>query len=282
MNLFVTFVIDSHMKRIISLFCCLFCSFIISAQGIITTVAGGGNFGDGVIATQAALDKINDVVVDTNGNMYIAEETAIRKVDANTQIINLYAGSYQSGIGCDSCAATTAKLSHASAIAFDKQGNLYIADWGSGRIRKVDAVTGIMTTYAGNGTIGYSGDGGQASLAQFHSPVSTCLDKENNLYIADQLNYRIRKITGFTAAVHTLIAQNFGVFPNPSQGLFDVFSEELIHTVQVLNITGQTVFQTDVNDFRLHLDISNQPDGIYLISVVGNHGRSTKKMIIHH
>ena len=158
------------MKTIFTSLVIMLLTLTSGAQGIITTIAGGGWGGDGVLATDSHLSQVNDVLVDTNGNVYIAEETAIRKIDAQTQIISLYAGSYQGGIGCDGCPATSAKLSHANAIAFDKQGNLYIADYGHGRIRKVDAVTGIMTTYAGNSTLGYSGDGGPATNAQLRKP----------------------------------------------------------------------------------------------------------------
>src|SRR5690606_15735219 len=174
----------SFMKSFLSILFVLFC-FPSFAQGIITTVAGGGMGGDGSLATNAHLSAPNDVAVDDSGNLYIALETAVRKVDAQTQIISLYAGSYQPGFGCDGCPATQGKLSHASAIAFDSQGNLHIADWGTCRIRKVDALTGVMTTVAGNGSFGYSGDGGLATQAQLGKPVDIALDGSGNLYIAD-------------------------------------------------------------------------------------------------
>ncbi|HRO44101.1 MAG TPA: T9SS type A sorting domain-containing protein, partial [Flavipsychrobacter sp.] len=91
----------------------------------------------------------------------------------------------------------------ANAIAFDKQGNLYIADWGSCRVRKVDALTGIMTTYAGNGTIGYSGDGGQAKSAQLRKPMDIAFDANENLYIADEF-YHIRRVDRQTGVITTI------------------------------------------------------------------------------
>ena len=191
------------MKTLLSSLLILLFSFSAVAQGIITTIAGGGWGGDGVLAVNTSLSEVNDVLVDTAGNIYIAQETAVRRIDAQTQIISLYAGSYQWGTGCDGCPATTAKLNHANAIALDKQGNLYIADWGNGRIRKVDAVTGIMTTYAGNSTIGYSGDGGPATSAQLRKPMDIAFDANDNLYIADEF-YHIRRVDRQTGIITTI------------------------------------------------------------------------------
>ena len=438
------------MKTLLSSLIIMLLPLTSVAQGIITTIAGGGWGGDGGLATDAWLDMVNDVLVDTNGNVYIAEETAIRKIDAQTQIISLYAGSYQGGVGCDGCPATSAKLNHANAIAFDKQGNLYIADWGTGRIRKVDAVTGIMTTYAGNSTLGYSGDGGPATSAQLRKPMdiafdandnlykadefyhirrvdrqtgiittiagdgtlgswnngdlavssrigagrgicvdfigniyftdpnsrrigkidtqgilsvycgtgtaglagdggpavnaqtyasvrlrmdsqnnmyfgdggrvirridystgmitrvagnggsgfsgdggpaldahfhgiwSVFVDRNNNAYIADALNYRIRKISGVVSVAPSPEILACEIFPNPSNGLFTVQSSDKIELLQVRNLTGQIVYESNPLTPSARVDLSNHPAGIYLVTVVNGSVVISKKIIIHH
>ncbi len=191
------------MKALLTSLVIMLLTFSSGAQGIITTIAGGGWGVDGGLAINAALDKVNDVLVDSGGNVYIAEDEAIRKIDAQTQIISLYAGSYQTGVGCDGCPATTAKLNLANAIAMDKQGNLYIADYGSCRIRKVDALTGIMTTYAGNAIYGYSGDGGPATSARLKRPMDIAFDANDNLYIADEF-YHIRRVDRQTGIITTV------------------------------------------------------------------------------
>ena len=175
------------------------------APGTITTIAGNGNLGnsgDGGPATSASIGAAQGVVVDKAGNIYIADGifNLIRKVDAQG-IISTYAGGNVVDLG-DGGLATNARLDFGPAVhaglAVDNAGNLYIADAGDMRVRKIDASSGIITTVAGNspglGIGGFSGDGGAATSAALNSPDGVALDSAGNVYIADNGNQRIRKV----------------------------------------------------------------------------------------
>ena len=175
-----------------------------AAAGNISTVAGSGAAGysgDGGAATEAQLNRPHDVAADGSGNLYIADRSnqRIRKVDASTGVISTVAGSGTAGFGGDGgpAAAAAARLFFPQGVTADVSGNLYIADTYNLRIRKVDAAAGNISTVAGNGTLGYSGDGGAAAEAQLYLPWDVTADGAGNLYIADTSNNRIRKMTFF-------------------------------------------------------------------------------------
>ena len=176
--------------------------------GVITTVAGNhteGFSGDGGLATNAMLSYPDGIAVDTSGNLYIVDTLnyRIRKVAASTGVISTVAGDGIEGYSGDGQQATTVEI-HPTGLAVDLSANLYIADSGNDRIRKVTASTGIITTVAGNGTAGYSGDGGQATSAEINDPQNVAVDEVGNLYIADNSNYRIRKVMAFTGNISTV------------------------------------------------------------------------------
>jgi sugar lactone lactonase YvrE len=135
------------------------------------------------------------MTMDANGDLYFADWAAncIRKISA-WGIITTVAGNGSSGYSGDGGLAANATLNHPSGVAVDARGDVYIADGGNQRVRKVSA--GIITTVAGNGSFGYSGDGGPATAAQLASPQGVAVDADANLYIADELNARIRKVSG--------------------------------------------------------------------------------------
>jgi len=169
----------------------------VDTNGILTTVAGNGepgDSGDGGPATQARLDSPLDVTIDARGDLYIADtwNQRIRKVDKNG-IITSVAGNGLYGYSGDNGPATEARLNQPSSIAVDGSGNIYIADELNHRIRKVDT-NGIITTVAGNGTTGYSGDGDPATQAQLYNPRGVTIDAAGYLYIADSVNDRIRRV----------------------------------------------------------------------------------------
>jgi hypothetical protein len=124
-------------------------------------------------------------------------------VDSATGNITTFAGSY-SGVLGDNGLATAATLSLPIGVAVASAGNLFIADSGNHRIRKVSAATGIITTVAGTGEAGYSGDNGPATSARLNNPEKITLDSADNLYIADTYNYRIRKVAAATGIITTV------------------------------------------------------------------------------
>ncbi len=182
-----------------------------SAQGIISTVAGNGGLGfsgDGGPATSASLVGPSGVAVDAAGNLYIADagNHRIRKVSAAGGIITTVAGNGIRAFSGDGGPATSASLAGPSGVAVDAAGNLYIVDRENSRIRKVSAPGGIISTVAGNGVLGFSGDGGPAISASLGYPTGLALDMAGNLYISDDFGSRVRKVN--TAGIITTVAGN--------------------------------------------------------------------------
>ena len=172
----------------------------VDAAGLISTVAGNGTSGfggDGRAALQAQLNNPVGVATDSSGNLYIADSDnhRIRKVDA-AGLISTAAGNGTSGFSGDGSSALQAQLDNPVGVAADGAGNLYISDWGNQRIRRVDAATGLVATIAGNGTLGFGGDDGPGTAALLAFPRGLAVDVSGNLYIADTLNNRIRRLTG--------------------------------------------------------------------------------------
>lgn len=177
--------------------------------GIISTVAGNGTpgfSGDGGPATSASVKLPRGVSVDASGDIYIADtnHSRIRKVTVSTGIINTVAGSGLQGYAGDGGAATSAGLCSPSGVVVDAAGNFYIADTCNNRIRKVTASTGIISTVAGNGTAGYSGDAGAATSAELSGPLGVAVDSAGNIYIADRTNNRVREVAVSTGIISTV------------------------------------------------------------------------------
>ncbi len=186
----------------------------VNTSGIISTYAGsyitsfgaGGYGGDGGPATAALLNYPHGIAVDHLGNLYIADQQNFRVRKVNTSgIITTYAGTGVSGFSGDGGPATAAKFHNIWGIALDDTGNLYITDLSDRRVRKVNNL-GIVTTIAGTGAYGYTGDGGPATAATFAAPIDVAVDHAGNLYIADELDNCIRKIN--TAGIITTYAGN--------------------------------------------------------------------------
>ena len=186
----------------------------VSTTGIISTVAGTGSSGfsgDGGLASAAGLGSPYAITIDTGSNLYILDQVGrVRKVNSSG-IISTVAGNGTRGFSGDGGLATAAAFYYPTGIAVDVVGNLYIADNGNNRIRKVSIATGIISTIAGSSTNGFSGDGGLATAATFNSPTSVAIDTVGNVYVADNLNSRIRKInkTGIVNTVAGVGSVNF-------------------------------------------------------------------------
>ena len=181
------------------------------ATGIITRVAGQeyttGYTGDGGLATSATLNQADGVAVDRYGNIYIADKgnNCIRKVTASTGIISTLAGTGVSGYTGDGGPATSATLNQPFDVTVDKDGNVYVTDNGNNVIRKITASTGIISTVAGTGIKGYSGDNSLATTAKLFYPYRVITDSTGNLYISDQANQRVRKVDISTGVITTLV-----------------------------------------------------------------------------
>lgn len=184
----------------------------VDPDGIITTIAGvagvsGFNFSTGP-AHLIQLSYPTDVAVDAAGNLYITEgiSSLIRYLDVSTGIISLIGGSIINGFGYggDGGNATDAKFQFPNAIAVNSLGEIFIADRFNHRIRKI-AVDGIITTIAGNGTQGYSGDGQNALNAEINNPFDLVIDAADNIYFVDLNNNVIRKIEHTTNIITTAI-----------------------------------------------------------------------------
>ena len=147
-----------------------------------------------VKATETEISLVDGIAVDKNGNIYIAmrDHNIISRVDTHGNMTR-FAGTGESGFSGDDGKATEARLKIPAGLTFDKKGNLYIADRNNHRIRKVDT-RGIITTVAGNGTAGFSGDGGKATQAQLSLPSGVVVDDKGNIYISDRSNDRVRVV----------------------------------------------------------------------------------------
>ncbi len=175
----------------------IFSPWAADAQ-IITTLAGTGSFGktgDGGYAAFATMNTPGSVLADNKGNIYFCDQgnARIRKIDAYGFITTI-AGQGSSGISGDGGPASAAKVNYPSGLIMDKVGNIYFADSRNNRIRKIDTA-GIISTVAGNGVAGYTGDDSSALIAKLNQPHGIALDDTGALYIADTKNNVIRKVT---------------------------------------------------------------------------------------
>jgi len=187
-----------------------FCVRKIDANGIINTIAGtpgsAGYSGDNGPADQALLDTPKGVAVDDRGNLYIADSAnaCIRKIDANG-VITTFAGGNGPGYAGDGGFAINAQISQTEGLVVDQAGNVYFTDFSSSGhvIRRVDT-SGMITTFAGTNSWGWSGDGGPATEAQLFFPRDIAVDNTGNIYIADDGNSRIRMVN--TSGIITTVA----------------------------------------------------------------------------
>ncbi len=201
-----------HLYLYIILITCYWLPFACNAQ-IITTVAGngtGGFSGDGGQATNAELNYPEGVTFDAFGNLYIADgaNNRIRKINT-AGIMSTFAGyTNTNSFSGDGGQATSAGLYQPTDIAFDVADNMYVADTDNHRIRIINT-SGIINTYAGTGTAGYSGDGGQATNAEIYDPNGLAFDAVGNLYISDYGNNRIRMVNTL-GVINTFAGNGFG------------------------------------------------------------------------
>ncbi len=184
---------------------------VTASTGIISTICGttvGGYSGDGGPASAAKVQGPLGICEDTSGNIYFADggNNRIRRIDAGTGIITTIIGTGSGAYSGDGGLGISARVYIPRDVMADIYGNLYVADYGNNVIRKYVIATGIVTTLAGTGTAGSSGDGGAATSAQLYYPARLAFDGSNNLYIADQFNNKVRKVNLSTGIISTGIA----------------------------------------------------------------------------
>jgi sugar lactone lactonase YvrE len=150
----------------------------------------------GIITTAAAVEFPTGVTVDCSGNLYVAEyrNHRIRKIDGVTGVVTTVAGNGTGGFSGDGGPATQASLNLPQGVTVDGAGNLLIADTQNSRLRRVDALTGIITTVAGTGMFDFSGDSGPADTASLNLPYGVAADGFGDPFIADSNNHRIRRV----------------------------------------------------------------------------------------
>jgi len=230
-----------------------------AASGIITTVAGNntsgtlspgcnsaiyGSHGNGCLATQVYLASPRGVAVDAQGNLFISDESKsmIRRVDAVTGIITTAAGTGSSGYSGDNAAATSAKIKNPEGLRLDLAGNLYIADSKNYVVRKVNTA-GVITTVAGTGVAGYSGDNGPATKAKLNVPMDVSVDAAGNVYIADSTNYVIREVSAATGQISTIA----GTGSNAFNGIYEGWATQvnIVHPVTVVSDAAGNLYIGD-------------------------------------
>ena len=208
-NLFIADISNHRVRR------------VAAGTGVITTVAGNGvagSSGDGGAATSASLNNPHGVCFDLDGNLLIAESGGhrVRKVALSSGFISTFAGTGVQGFDGDGGPATSARLSGPVFMAVDPIGNHFITDLQNHRVRRVSADSGVITTIAGNGIAGFSGDGGAATSASLHTPEGLALDLAGNLFIADHYNHRVRKVTAGTGVITTVAGDGAARFSGDS------------------------------------------------------------------
>ena len=219
---------------------------LFAGTGLITNVAGTGSTGIAGIggpATSAQLNAPVGLCYDAAGNLYIADygNNRVVRVDAATGILTLVAGNGAYASTGDGGPATLASLHSPAGLAVDAAGNLYIAELAGYRVRKVDAQTGMITTYAGNGTTVSSGDFGPAVAAGIQQPIALAFDPTGNLYIAEAGN-NVRRVDAASGIITTALAKGTSNFSGPGWIAFDhsgnlLVSDSGLHKILRFNFT---------------------------------------------
>ncbi len=274
-NLFITDVLNSRIRK-------------VDTSGIITTVAGYGGpsvyGGDGGPATAATFTTLQGIACDHQGNLYVADRNCyrVRRIDHSTGTITTFAGNGSASYSGDGMPATSAAL-FPQELSFDSQDNLYISDYYNNRVYLVDTAN-IFHLLAGSGTMGFGGDGGPATSAQFHDPWGVGIDSCGNVYIADDNNERIRKITFYptcgtgTTIVEAIQSSGLSLFPNPVTSELTVEFSKTISSVSINTLQGQSVYDKHCDTNKLVTDVSSFPAGVYLVRINGMEVRRFVKL----
>ncbi|MBK9316292.1 MAG: HYR domain-containing protein [Acidobacteria bacterium] len=226
----------------------------VDAQGNIQPLAGNsanGNTGDAGLAIYATFGSPAGIAADSKGNIYISDSVfhRIRRIGTDGRIYH-FAGSPTglSGSLGDGGQASVARFNRPTGLAVDAQDNLYVADSGNNRVRRIDTTTGVITNFAGNGGSGYGGDGVGATLTSLNNPAGIIFDTQGNLYIADRNNHRVRKIDGSTGLISTLAGNGTAGFGGDNGS---ASAAQLNLPSDVATDAQGNVFIADTNNHRI-------------------------------
>jgi len=279
----------------------------VTPGGLITTIAGisldTGYSGDNGQATTAKLNSPMGIKVDAAGNIYFADNfnNVIRKINTAGIITTVAGNGYHNGSGDhsggntgDGGPATAAELSRPTSIAIDTLGNLFIADQYNHVVRKVNT-SGIISTFAGDGTAGFYGDGGSARFARLNFPNGVDVDRSGNLFIADMNNNVVRKVTAgshSTAGVNNLPVpgNSLQIIENPNNGTFALKGvlgngADQAAAITVLSAMGQVVYQNNIPmqngniNVQITLD-NNLPTGVYMLKVNAGDAMEASRFVV--
>ncbi|MBL7952426.1 MAG: T9SS type A sorting domain-containing protein [Flavobacteriales bacterium] len=251
----------------------------------IHALAGTGSpaySGDGGPALAAAMNQPYDIAEASNGDVYICDvnNAAIRKVDAITGAITTVAGigTGTAAYNGDDIPAVEATLGLPLCIALDADDNLYISDANHNRIRRVDAVTGLITTIAGTGTPGYNGDNISATTAGLSSPCGMVMDAQGRIFFADAANHRIRMLTPMDdTAVHEASPRaTITAYPSPATEVLNVRSSNT-GLLELMDAQGRVVHHARVGKAVVSIPLAGVAAGLYTVKVEG--GASVRVLV---
>jgi hypothetical protein len=209
----------------------------------------------------------------------------VRMVTVATGIITTVAGTGTSGYSGDGIMATASNLNAPSGITLDGSGNMYIGDENSNRVRMVNASTGIISTIAGTGVYGYSGDGGPATAAKLQGPAGLKLDGSGNLIVADFRNNVVRKITNVTGVNELIAHEVVNVYPNPATQTLNIqvaVNGAFAAGITVLDITGKEVMKMNTvisGDKVMPINVSMLANGIYFVKITTDKNTQVVKFV---
>jgi len=258
-----------------------YCIRKIDASGTINTIAGtpgsSSYTGDGSAATDATLSYPEDVSLDGLGNLYICDggNSCIRKVDTSGIITTIAGNGYPGFIG-DNGSAVTAQLRFPYGLRSDSAGNILIADHGNERIRMITVADGNITTIAGNGSAGFSGDGGPAVAAMLNEPSGVAFFKNGDILIADGNNSRIRKVNLSVLSTPSIKKnlQQIAVYPNPAKRIINILNAAN-NDIIIYDATGREIKHTVAVRTNETLNISDLASGIYFLQATNSNGEKT-------